>query len=124
MDTPTFITFMVMWMLLFFGVLGIILHYRHSRHLIDLVHQERMSALERGLEAPPLPTRDSGSSRGPSASSYLQRGLIFALLGLSLMAAFGVNAGARSALWGLPVAALGVSYLILYFVSKPTENRQ
>jgi len=124
MDTPTFITFMVMWMLLFFGVLGIILHYRHSRHLIDLVHQERMSALERGLEAPPLPTRDSGSSPGPSASSYLQRGLIFALLGLSLMAAFGVNAGARSALWGLPVAALGVSYLILYFVSKPTENRQ
>jgi uncharacterized membrane protein HdeD (DUF308 family) len=124
MDTPTFITFMVMWMLLFFGIVGIVLHYRHSRHLIDLVHQERMSALERGLEAPPLPTRDGGSSRGPPSATYLHRGLIFALLGLSLMAAFGVNAGARSALWGLPVAALGVSYLILYVVTASTENRQ
>ena len=124
MDTPTFITFMVMWMLLFFGVLGIVLHYRHSRHLIDIVHQERMSALERGLEAPPLPTGDGGSSRGPSAAAYLHRGLIFALLGLSLMAAFGVNAGARSALWGLPVAALGVSYLILYVVTTRKENRK
>jgi uncharacterized membrane protein HdeD (DUF308 family) len=123
MDTPTFITFMVMWMLLFFGILGIALSYRHNRHLIDLVHEERMSALEKGLEAPPLPARASAFRSDPPASSYLHRGLIFTLLGLSLIAAFGVNAGVKSALWGLPVAACGAAYLILYFVTARKEQR-
>jgi hypothetical protein len=39
------------------------------------------------------------------------------------MAAFGVNAGAKSALWGLPAAALGVAYLILYAVTASKEKR-
>jgi hypothetical protein len=123
MDTPTFITFMVMWMLLFFGILAIILSYRHSRHLIDLIYKERMSALEHGLEAAPLPARAGGPRPEPPAASYLQRGLIFTLLGLSLMAAFGVNAGAKSALWGLPVAAFGSAYLILYIVHASRQKR-
>jgi uncharacterized membrane protein HdeD (DUF308 family) len=122
MDTPTFITFMVMWMLLLFGILGIVLSYRHRRHLIDLVHKERLTALERGLEAPPLPPPTIFRSEAPAASC-LHRGLLFTLLGLSLMAAFGVNAGARSALWGLPATALGVAYLILYAAAISKENR-
>jgi hypothetical protein len=123
MDKPTFITFMVMWMLLFFGILAIILNYRHSRHLIDLVHKERMSAMERGLEAPPLPARGSGIRSDPPAASYLHRGLMLTLLGLSLMVAFGVNAGLQSALWGLPVAALGAAHLISFFVIANKETR-
>ena len=123
MDKSTFITFMVMWMLLFFGILGIVLNYRHSRHLIDLVHKERMSAMERGLEAPPLPARTSEFRSERPAASYLHRGLLLTLLGLSLMAAFGVNAGVQSALWGLPVAALGAAYLILFFITASKETR-
>ena len=117
MDLPTFITFMVMFMLLFFGLLAIYLAYRHSRHLVDLNHKERMTALERGLELPP-PTAQ-GSEPYPDArpAHYLHRGLIFTLLGLSLMAALGVNAGGKSALWGLPVTAFGIAYLILFAVS-------
>jgi hypothetical protein len=122
MDTPSFITFMVMWMLLFFGILVIFLTYRHNRHLIDLNHKERMTALNRGLEIPPVPSQGNGHQEMRPAY-YLQRGLMFTLLGLSLMAALGVNAGTRSALWGLPVAAFGISYLILYFVVARKENR-
>ncbi len=127
MDTPTFITFMVMWMLLLFGILGIVLTYRHNRHLIDLTHKERMNALERGLEMAALPARGNGLVGSPGhaaqAAHYLHRGLVFTLLGLSLMAAFGINAGAKSALWGLPVTAFGIAYLILYFVGKSKEKR-
>jgi uncharacterized membrane protein len=122
MDTPTFITFMVMWMLLFFGILGIVLSYRHNRHLIDLNHKERMNALDRGLEIP-APSRAGGADRSAQAAHYLHRGLVFTLLGLSLMAAFGVNAGAKSALWGLPITAFGMAYLILYFVVTAQEKR-
>jgi uncharacterized membrane protein HdeD (DUF308 family) len=123
MDTPTFITFMVMWMLLLFGVLGLVLSYRHYRHLIDLRHKERMYALDRGLEMPTPPEGADGSGQYAPAARYLQRGLIFTLLGLSLMAAFGVNAGATSALWGLPVTAFGIAYLILYFIVSSKEKR-
>src|SRR5271156_1762101 len=86
MDTPAFITFMVMWMLLFFGVLIIVLSYRHNRHLIDLNHKERMNALERGLELPPLATRSGELQQRERSAYYLHRGLIFALLGFSMMA--------------------------------------
>jgi len=123
MDTPTFITFMVMWMLLLFGILGIVLSYRHRRHLIDLAHKERLTALERGLEAPPLLSHAGGFRNEAPAASCLHRGLIFTLLGLSLMAALGVNAGTKSALWGLPATALGVAYLILYVVTASKEKR-
>ena len=118
MDTPTFITFMVMWMLLFFGILAIILTYRHSRHVVDLNHKERMAALERGLELPP----PSPSSTQLQPRAHLQRGLVLALLGLSLMAALGGNAGLRSALWGLPLTALGLAYLAIYFLRANQEK--
>jgi hypothetical protein len=124
MDTPTFITFMVMWMLLLFGVLGIVLTYRHYRHLQDLIHAERMNALDRGLEIPAPPPRGDGSGHDAAASPYLHRGIVGTLLGISLMAAFGLNAGARSALWGLPIAAFGMAYLILHFVVSSKEKRK
>jgi uncharacterized membrane protein HdeD (DUF308 family) len=123
MDTPTFITFMVMWMLLLFGVLGIVLTYRHNRHLIDLIHKERMHALDRGLEIPAPPAGGYGGGQSAPAARYLQRGIISTLLGLSLMAAFAVNAGATSALWGLPVTAFGLAYLILYVIVSGKEKR-
>lgn len=116
MDLPTFITFMVMMMVLFFGLLIIFLAYRHSRHLIDLNHKERMSALERGLELPP--SEGTGLHREARRAYYLHRGLIFTLLGLSLMIALAVNVGEKSALWGLPVTAFGIAYLILYFAGR------
>jgi hypothetical protein len=121
MDLPTFITFMVMWMLLFFGILVIFLTYRHNRHLVDLNHKERMNALERGLEIPPVPSQTEGSQEA-RPPYYLHRGLIFTLLGLSLMVALGVNAGEKSALWGLPVTAFGIAYLVLYFVVARKER--
>jgi len=123
MDLPTFVTFMVMFMLLFFGILGIFLTYRHHRHVIDLNHQERMNALERGLELPALPSAGEGTQREPLARYYLQRGLIFTLLGLSLMVALGVNVGVSSALWGLPVSAFGIAYLILSAVAASTQRQ-
>jgi hypothetical protein len=122
MDTQSFITFMVMWMLLFFGVLAIILTYRHNRHVVDLTHKERMSALERGLELPPQSSQqDLHADARPG--NHLHRGLMLTLLGLSLMAALGANAGARSALWGLPVTAFGIAYLALYVLRAKMEKR-
>jgi hypothetical protein len=124
MDTQSFITFMVMWMLLFFGVLAIVLTYRHNRHAIDLNHKERMNALERGLELPPQPSPGNALQPEARPGYYLHRGLMLTLLGLSLMAALGVNAGLRSALWGLPVAALGIAYLILCWVGARMEKQR
>jgi len=122
MDLSTFITFMVMWMLLFFGVLVIFLTYRHNRHLLDLNHKERMTALDRGLEMPA--TIAASVTRETRPAQFLHRGLIGTLLGVSMMAALGANAGAKSALWGLPPTAFGIAYLILYLVVNPQEKRK
>lgn len=122
MDLPTFITFMVMWMLLLFGTLVIFLSYRNSRRLIDLNHQERMSALERGLEVPPR-LEPAELDRASRSAHYRQRGWIYSLLGASLMAALGFNVNAASALWGLPLTAVGIAYLILNGSAARQEKR-
>jgi hypothetical protein len=122
MDLPTFVTFMIMWMLLFFGILIIFLTYRHNRHAIDLHHQETMAALERGLEIPPIAPQGDNHRQPLDRVYYLQRGLLFTLLGLSLMAALGANVGEKSALWGLPLTAFGITYLILYFLGAKEQR--
>jgi hypothetical protein len=107
-----------------FGMLSISLNYRKRKEMFALYHQERMAAIEKGIELPPLPEeffRENGSvpRRRPSHSTLLV-GLVLVFTGLTLYLAlhFGgvrFDNGGDAALVALIPAGIGAAFLIYYF---------
>lgn len=95
-------------------IVWIVVWYRRRKHEIDCRHKERMAAIEKGLELPPesLPQPE----QMPPRSRYLLRGLIW--LGVGLAITFGGRDWLRAPMGGSGwiAVAVGVAYLIFYFV--------
>jgi uncharacterized membrane protein len=102
------------------AMLALYIDYRKKREIFELHHKERMFAIERGMEVPPLPpqllsgasAREARSLSGPA--DYLRRGLLWLLVGLAVSAALAINRDIDSAAWGLIPVAVGLAYLIFY----------
>lgn len=99
------------------GMLAIWLDYRKKRDILELHHKERMTAIERGMEVPPLPAALLQSERvvrHAVPGDYLRRGLLWLAVGLALAILLGVNYSPERGTWGLLPIAVGVAYLIFY----------
>lgn len=110
------------------GMLGLWFDYRKKREIFELHHKERMAAIEKGMDLPPLPAelfRDSRRRREPA--DYLRRGLVWLLVGIAIVIALLTTPGAgpQGAFWGLLPAAVGLAQLIFYFVEcrKPRSGK-
>lgn len=96
-----------------------VLNYRKRRRLMELYHAERMAAIERGMEIPPLPSEILGP---PPNRSTLLPGLIWFFVGLALLAGLYRADGeffsgfAGRWVWGLVPTGVGIAYLIHYCV--------
>jgi hypothetical protein len=88
------------------------MNHRNRRRLMELHHIERMAAIERGLELPPLPVALLEGSRRRSTS--LLPGLIWSFAGIALIVAMRSTGGSEGMI-GLVPAAVGVAYLVYYF---------
>jgi hypothetical protein len=104
------------------GMLGLWLDFRKKRELYQLHHAERMAAIDKGIELPPLPPeffredkRRGRSERSPIFS--LRRGLMWLLIGLAVTAALW-GTEEKDFWWGLVPCAVGVAYLISYLVER------
>lgn len=95
-------------------IVWIVVSHRRRVRELDSRHKERMAAIEKGLELPPEPLPQPAPM--PPRSRCLLRGLIW--LGVGLAITFG-GGGLRPPFLGgvgwIPVA-VGVAYLIFYFV--------
>ena len=91
------------------------LDYRKRRRLMELHHAERMAAIERGMELPPIPKElfDSGRSRRRTTS--LLPGLVWFFIGVGILIAL-QSISDEEAMIGLVPAGVGLAYLIYYFV--------
>jgi uncharacterized membrane protein len=102
------------------AMLAIYIDYRKKREIFELHHKERMFAIERGMEVPPLPPQllSAANAREPRCAAgpadYLRRGLMWLLVGCAVSAALAVNRDLDSAAWGLVPVAVGLAYLIFY----------
>jgi hypothetical protein len=104
------------------GMLSIFLNYRKRKDMFALYHQERMAAIEKGIELPPLPTdffHDDGPSRRSSHGTLLG-GLVLVFTGLALYLALHftvsrTDAGGDVALYALIPAGIGAACLVYYF---------
>jgi len=99
------------------GMLALWLDYRKKRAFFELHHKERMAAIEKGMEVPPLPAEffQDNRRRNRTPGDYLRRGLIWLLVGVAITVALYAQAD-KDSLWGLVPAAVGLAYLLFYFI--------
>jgi hypothetical protein len=106
------------------GMLSIYLNFRKRRDMFALYHQERMAAIEKGVELPPLPDdffhEDGGKPRRRPRHGTLLGGLILVFLGLALYIALHftvsrLDDGGDVALYALIPAGIGIACLVYYF---------
>jgi len=96
-------------------IIFLVLHFRNNA--TQCRHQERMAAIEKGIELPPEPA----TSLGPQA--YLLRGLVWLAVGigtaiffLAMRASTGARELAGIAALGVVPAGVGIAHLIVYRV--------
>jgi hypothetical protein len=110
-------------------VAAIISNYRRRKHLFELYHQERMAAIAKGVDLPPLPDDllADGEPERPRVKSprdSLLKGLVWLFVGLGIVAAlFGIE-GPDTALLGLIPAGVGLAHLIYFFVEGRNASNQ
>jgi Domain of unknown function (DUF6249) len=109
------------------GMLSIWSEHKRKAQLLEQNHRERMQAIEKGVELPPLPPNLVGMSNGPSTASAaksLRSGIMLVLVGVILFFAIGTAGGREGALFGLIPAAVGIANLVYAAIQWEKEKRE
>jgi Domain of unknown function (DUF6249) len=105
------------------AMLGMWLDFRKKREMFQLHHAERMAAIEKGVDIPPLPPEffHGEEKKDKTPYTYFRRGVMWLLIGIAATAALW---GTRDNdfWWGLVPAAVGVAYLITFLVERGRER--
>src|SRR6185436_20303464 len=70
------------------GMLAIYFEYRKRKEMFELYHKERMAALDKGMELPPLPEEFFRHGKPPSPHGKLLGGLVLVFLAVGMFLAF------------------------------------
>jgi uncharacterized membrane protein HdeD (DUF308 family) len=106
------------------GMLAIYLRYRKRKEVFAFYHQERMAAIEKGIECPPWPDRllaDEDAPSSPSPRRHLLKGLVWLFIGLAATVAVYATFDLSHALFGLIPIGIGLAHLIYYAVEGRRE---
>ncbi|MDP2052808.1 MAG: hypothetical protein Q8N52_08900 [Acidobacteriota bacterium] len=113
------------------GVVGYLyLRSQDRRRRLEVVHAERLAAMDKGIPLPELPLDPLVREPRPDPGAPLIIGIVLAAFGLGSMAALSLVDNFRQA-WPmpLPVAFMGAGLTLYYYLtgggqdSKPTEPR-
>ena len=98
------------------------LNYHKRRKLMELHHTERMAAIERGMEIPPLPIElIDGRSVPKRRRTALLPGLVWFFVGLAVVVgALAERDEEIPVFLGLIPLGVGLAYLIYYFAEGRT----
>jgi len=98
------------------GIVGILTKHRQQLQRADLRHRERLAAMDKGVELPPELEDPVDRPR------YLLKGLVWSFVGIAGYTALRALAGSEeSLLAGIPFA-IGLAYLVYYFVQGRHED--
>jgi hypothetical protein len=105
-------------------IIIIVLNYQKRQQLVRLHHIERMAAIERGMEIPPLPI-ELIDGRVRRRRTSLLPGLVWFFVGVALLIALRAALSTEQAMIGLVPVGVGLAYLIYYFAEgRKIEARQ
>lgn len=102
------------------AIVAIVMQSRRRVQEFEMRHKERMAAIERGLDVPADPLEPA--ERPKTHSLYLLRGMVWLGVGIAIAFAGGDLIGEDVARIGFVPAAVGIAYLIFYFVAKPKDE--
>ncbi len=108
------------------GMLAIWSEHKRKAQLLEQNHRERMHALEKGIELPPIPANLVSGGNGPStatAAKSLRSGIMLTLIGVILYVAIDKAGGSDGALFGLIPAAIGVANFVYAAILHQKEKR-
>jgi hypothetical protein len=101
-------------------IVYIVLRSRRTHKAMELVHAQRMAAIERGMELPPA-SLDFGleqANRSKSRTALLP-GLMWFFVGLAISGASLATEGDGPPMFvGLIPVAIGLAYLVYYFAEE------
>jgi hypothetical protein len=107
------------------ALLAIFLGYRRRKEIFAMYHQERMAAIEKGVDLPPLPdpllTDDGRPARPYHPRRHLLRGLAWSFVGIGLGLGLLGTVSSNWALFSLVPIGIGLAHLIYYFVEGKKE---
>jgi len=108
-------------------IIAIITDAAKRRRIYELHHNERLAAIEKGIEIPPLPPElfDKDFGQHAKRPRYLLHGLIWLLVGLGLLAALYFDFDRRRwALYALIPVGIGLAHLLYYAIEGRKEEEQ
>ena len=89
-----FIPIVAIFMSLLIPIVYSVLDYRRRRDIVEAHHRERLAAIERGMEIPPLPESFfMPLQRRRGRGNSLLAGLIWLFVGIGIFVALGAVAG-------------------------------
>jgi hypothetical protein len=124
MDEDTFAIFIpivAIVMSLSIPIVYMLVDYRRRRDLVDAHHRERMAAIERGMEIPPLPESLYKPNRRPR---HLLTGMIWFFLGAGIFVSLGALAGREVGFLGFVPGGVGIAYLLYYLIEGRHERTE
>jgi hypothetical protein len=102
------------------AIIAIILDFRKKSALFELHHKERMLAIERGMEIPPLPADFYGSvgRHGGCRGRGRYSGIVMLFVGVAAFTAMYANGNSQGAWWALVLVAVGLGRLLQGFLEE------
>lgn len=98
-------------------IVYILARERRQRRAMEQLHAERMAAIERGMELTPNSPEPTPAMVKPARTALLP-GLVWFLIGLAINASFGIVDHYEALVIGLIPTAIGLAYLIYYFIEE------
>ena len=121
-----FIPIIAIVMSLSIPIVFAIVDYRRRRDIVEAHHKERMAAIERGMDLPPLPESFFRSFNNDRKPRHLLSGMIWTFVGVGLLIALRAVASEDIAWFALMPIGVGLALLIYYFVEgrKPQASQE
>jgi hypothetical protein len=119
-----FIPITAIFMSLLIPIVYSIVDYHRRHDIVAAHHRERLAAIERGVDVPPLPDAFYMPFQRTRRPRYLLAGLVWLFIGIGLFVALGVVAGQNVQYFALIPSGVGLAFLIYYFVEGRKEAEQ
>jgi len=116
-----FIPIIAIFMSLLIPIVYAITDYRRRRDIVEAHHKERIAAIERGMEIPPLPEAFFKPLEKNDRPRHLLIGMIWLFVGIGVGVFLYAVAGDDVAAIGLIPAGVGLAFLAYYFIEGRNE---
>jgi hypothetical protein len=110
------------------GMLGMWTDHKRKSQILEQSHRERMAAIERGVELPPVPSTSileasQSAKSSPNPAKILRSGVFMLSLGIVLYFALITVGAAEAAVFGLIPGTIGLANLAYAAVLFDKERK-